>query len=123
MCLRRGSPSAIAPTRFVLPTTVLEAGDTVAVLGRTEALINLLSSSSVEATDPELLEIPVAAYGLYVTSNKIAGKTLREMVEGIDEARGVLLRGITRGGQSIPIGPGTTVGIPFAAQLGIRLAF
>ena len=92
-----------------LPTTVLEAGDTVAVLGRTEALINLLSSSSVEASDPELLEIPVAAYGVYVTSNMVAGKTLREMVEQIDEARGVLLRGITRGGQSIPIGPGTTV--------------
>lgn len=92
-----------------LPSTVLEAGDTVAVLGRTEALINLLSSSSVEATDPELLEIPVASYGLYVTSNAIAGKTLREVVEDIDEARGVLLRGITRGGQSIPIGPGTIV--------------
>jgi putative transport protein len=92
-----------------LPNTVLEAGDTVAVLGRTEALINLLSSSSVEATDPELLEIPVATYGLYVTSNAVGGKALREVVEDLDETRGVLLRGITRGGQSIPIGPGTVV--------------
>lgn len=94
---------------WALPTTVLEAGDTVAVLGRTEALINLLSSSSIEATDPELLEIPVASYGLYVTSRMVAGKTLGEIVESIEEARGVLLRGITRGGQSIPIGPGTLV--------------
>lgn len=92
-----------------LPSTVLEAGDTVAVLGRTEALINLLSSSSTEATDPELLEIPVASYGLYVTSKNFGGKTLGEIVEGIDEARGVLLRGITRAGQSIPVGPGTIV--------------
>jgi putative transport protein len=92
-----------------LPTTVLEAGDTVAVLGRTEALISLLASSSTEATDPELLEIPVASYGLYVTSKTVAGKTLSEVVEGIDEARGVLLRGITRGGQAIPIGPGTII--------------
>jgi putative transport protein len=91
------------------PTTVLEAGDTIAVLGRTEALINLLASSSTEATDPELLEIPVASYGLYVTSKMVAGKTLREIVESIDESRGVLLRSITRGGQSIPIGPGTIV--------------
>ena len=92
-----------------LSTTVLEAGDTVAVLGRTEALISLLSSSSTEATDPELLEIPVASYGLYVTSKKVVGKSLSELVEGIDEARGVLLRGITRGGQAIPIGPGTII--------------
>jgi putative transport protein len=92
-----------------LPTTVLEAGDTIAVLGRTEALVNLLSSSTTEATDPELLEIPVASYGLYVTSKMVAGKTLREIVEGIDEARGVLLRSIMRAGQSMPIGPGTVV--------------
>jgi len=39
----------------------------------------------------------------------IAGKTLREFVESTDEARGVLLRGITRSGQAIPIGPGTIV--------------
>ncbi|HET7208617.1 MAG TPA: aspartate-alanine antiporter [Terriglobales bacterium] len=92
-----------------LPTTVLEAGDTVAVLGRTEALVNLLSSSSIEASDPELLEIPVASYGLYVSSKTIAGKTLSELSNGIDETRGVLLRGITRGGQSIPIGESTIV--------------
>ena len=91
------------------PSTVLEAGDTVAVLGRTEALISLLASSSTEATDPELLEIPVASYALYVTSKKVVGKTLSELVEGIDEARGVLLRGITRGGQAIPIGPGMII--------------
>ena len=90
-------------------TTVLEAGDTVAVLGRTEALINLLGPSSAEATDPELLDIPVASFGLYVTSDRFAGKTLRAIIENTDEARGVLLRRITRGEQSIPIGPGTVV--------------
>jgi len=90
-------------------TTVLEAGDTLAVLGRTEALINLLGPSSAEATDPELLDIPVASFGLYVTSDRFAGKTLRAILENTDEARGVLLRRITRGEQSIPIGPGTVV--------------
>jgi putative transport protein len=39
----------------------------------------------------------------------VAGKTLREIVENIDEARGVLLCSITRAGQSMPIGPGTVV--------------
>ena len=90
-------------------TTVLEAGDTVAVLGRTEALINLLGPLSTEATDRELLDIPVASFGLYVTSDRFAGKTLGEIIENTDEARSVLLRGITRGEQMIPIGPGTVI--------------
>lgn len=94
---------------WALPSTVLEAGDTVAVFGRTEALVDLLASSSIETSDPELLEIPVASYGIYVTSKMVAGRTLHEIVESMDEARGVLLRGITRGDQSIPIGPGTIV--------------
>jgi len=89
-------------------TSVLEAGDTVAILGRTEALVKLLGSA-YEVSDPELLEIPVASYQLYVTSNAVTGKTLQQIVEEIDEARGVLLRSITRGEQSLPIGPGTVV--------------
>jgi putative transport protein len=89
-------------------TAVLEAGDTVAVLGRTEALVNLLSSS-VEVTDAELLQIPVASYGLYVTSKLVAGKTLREILKEVDEVRGVFLRGISRAGQEIPFGLETIV--------------
>ena len=90
-------------------TTVLEVDDTVAVLARTETLIDLLGSNANEVTDPELLEIPVASFGLYVTSKFLAGKTLREFVEKAEEARGVLLRSIKRGDQSIPIGPGTVI--------------
>jgi putative transport protein len=89
--------------------TVLEAGDTVAVLGRTEALIQVLGPTAIEAADPELLEIPLASFDLYTTNKAVAGKTLQEIVESIEEARGVLLRGIKRGDQSIPIGPGTLV--------------
>lgn len=91
-----------------LATTVLEAGDTVAVLGRTEVLVQYLGSAS-EVTDPELLEIPVASYELYVTNKRLAGKTLKEIVEQVEQARGVLLRAITRGEQPLPIGPGTVV--------------
>lgn len=90
-------------------TTVLEVGDTVAVLGRTEALIKLLGPTSSEVADPELLEIPVASFDLYVTSKAIAGRTLQEIVDDVEEARGVLLRGITRGGHAIPVGTETVV--------------
>lgn len=90
-------------------TTVLEAGDTIAVLGRTEILVKVLGPSSSEVADPKLLEIPVASFDLYATSKAVAGKTLQEIVESIDEARGVLLRGITRGDQSLPLGAQTVV--------------
>lgn len=92
-----------------LSTTVLEAGDTVAVLGRTEALIGVLGPKSSEVADPELLEIPVASFDLYVMNRAVGGKSLGEIVETVDEARSVLLRGITRGEQSIPIGAGTVI--------------
>jgi putative transport protein len=90
-------------------TTVLEVGDTVAVIGRTEALIKLLGPASSEVADPELLEIPVASFDLYVTSKAIAGRTLQVIVDDVEEAHGVLLRGITRGGHAIPVGTQTVV--------------
>jgi putative transport protein len=90
-------------------TAVLEAGDTLAVLGRTEVLIKVLGPSSSEVPDPELLEIPIATYELYVTNKRVAGKTLQQIADDLDEARGVLLCGITRGQNSIPIGANVVV--------------
>jgi putative transport protein len=92
-----------------LDTTVLQAGDIVAVLGRTEVLVNVLGPAASEIADPELLRIPEAAFDLYVTSKRIAGRTLQDIADNLDEAHGVLLRGIVRGDQSIPIGKGTIV--------------
>jgi putative transport protein len=90
-------------------TTVLQPGDTVAVLGRTEVLVSVLGPRSSEVTDPELLEIPVASFDLYVTNKAVTGRTLGTIAETLEEARSVLLRGITRGDQSIPIGSGTVI--------------
>jgi putative transport protein len=87
-------------------TTVVEAGDTVAVLGRTEILVKVLGPASSEVADPELLEIPVASFDLYVTRQAFIGKTLQQLADTIDETRSVLLRGIVRAGHSIPVGMG-----------------
>jgi len=89
--------------------TVLEANDTVAVIGRTEIMIKALGPTAREVADPELLAIPVASFDLYITSKTFARKTLQEIVDGVEEARGVLLRGITRGGHGIPIGTNTII--------------
>ena len=91
------------------PTTVVDGGDTLAVVGRTDVLIKVLGPLSAEVSDSELLEISVASFDVYVTSKAIAGKTLQEVSDGVAEARGVLLRGITRGEQSLPIGTGTVL--------------
>jgi putative transport protein len=89
--------------------TVIKTGDTLAILGRTEVLVKVLGSASAETVDPELLDIPLASYDLHVTSNSIAGMTLRDIAESVDEARGVLLRGIIRGGRPMPVGANVTV--------------
>jgi putative transport protein len=90
-------------------TTILEANDIVAVIGRTEIMIKVLGPLSREVADAELLEIPTASFDLYITSKRIAGKTLQDIADGEEEARGVLLRGITRGGHKIPTGTRTVV--------------
>jgi putative transport protein len=89
--------------------TVIEAGDTVAVLGRTEVLVKVLGPKSAETADPDLLDIPVGSYDLYVTSKRVAGKTLQQIVDSVEQARGVLLLGITRGGRSLPVGANVIV--------------
>jgi putative transport protein len=92
-----------------LSSTVFEAGDTVAVIGRTEVLVNVFGPRSSEVADAELLDIPVASFDLYVTSKTIAGRTLEAITNDVPESRGVLLRGISRGDQNIPIGRQTVV--------------
>jgi putative transport protein len=42
-----------------------------------------------------------------VTSKSIVGRPLQEIADSVEEARGVLLRGITRGGHPVPIGTQT----------------
>ncbi len=92
-----------------LKTTILEADDTLAILGRTEILLEVLGPSATEVADSELLQIPVASFDLYVTSKRVAGRTLQDLADNLDETRGVLLRGIMRGEQSLPIGTETVI--------------
>jgi putative transport protein len=92
-----------------LQTTILEPGDTLAILGRTEILVKVLGPTVSEVPDSELLQIPVASFDLYVTGKQIAGRTLQDIVDNLDEAHGVLLRGIIRADEVIPIGTETVI--------------
>jgi putative transport protein len=92
-----------------VPATVLQAGDRIALLGRTDVLLDVVGPVATEVADPELLDIPVASFDLYVTGERLAGKTLQEIVVTVDETRGVMLRGISRNSEPIPIGLNTIV--------------
>ena len=91
------------------PATVFQAGDRVALLGRTDVLVDVVGQVATEVADPELLDIPVASFDIYVTGKAIVGKTLLEISETVSETRGVLLRGITRNTEPIPAGLMTVV--------------
>ncbi|MDR5740198.1 aspartate-alanine antiporter [Caballeronia sp. LZ016] len=88
--------------------SVLKAGDVVAVGGRREQLVALLSPKGNEVDDPELLAVPVEGVDVYVTSKAVDGKTLEELAH-LPGARGIYLRRIKRGATEtqIPILPKT----------------
>ena len=90
--------------------TVLQVGDTVAVAGARDVLVNMLGSHADEVEDPELLAMPVEGVDVLVSNRAIDGKTLVDLVK-MPETRGVFLRKIVRGATAtvIPILPNTTI--------------
>jgi putative transport protein len=90
--------------------TVLQVGDTVAVAGARDVLVNMLGEHSDEVEDPELLAMPVEGVDVLVSNRAIDGKTLLDLAQ-MPETRGVFLRKIVRGATAtvIPILPNTTI--------------
>jgi putative transport protein len=88
--------------------TVIHSGDTVAVAGRRDVLVNLIGEQAEEVDDRELLAVPIEGLDVYVTSKEVDGKTLEELAKK-PAARGVFLRRIVRGAIAIdiPILPNT----------------
>jgi putative transport protein len=84
--------------------TVFREGDTVALAGRRDVLVNLIGSTAEEVNDRELLAVPVEGVDVYVTNKEVDGKTLAELAN-LPAARGVFLRKIVRGATAtnIPI--------------------
>ena len=95
--------------RLFEPTaeTVVGAGDTIALLGRRDVLLGSLGGVGREVGDPELLDFPIAVLDAVVTRKGIMGKSLGELAE--QHGRGVVLRRLVRGGQPMPVAPGTLV--------------
>src|SRR6266513_3828604 len=103
--IRRGSEIIDATA-----DTVLKEGDTVAVAGEREVLVNVLGAATVEVEDRELLAVPVEGVDVLVTNKEVDGKTIAELATR-PAARGVFLRKIPRGATAtdVPVLPGTEI--------------
>ncbi len=92
------------------PSMVVQAGDVLVVSGRRDVLTEVIGrSAATEVDDREALDVPVTACGVFVTSSAIAGKTIADIARSDTPLRGVFLRSIRRGGQDLPVAPGTTI--------------
>jgi putative transport protein len=95
----------------VTPATMLHEGDIVAVAGPRELVLETQQSIGPEVQDREVLDFQVEILDVVVTNKDLVGMTLKQIVEsdlGV-LLRGVFLRKIVRGGQEMPITPGTLV--------------
>ena len=88
-------------------STVLQAGDVVAVSARREVMVEL-GGGNTEVEDRELLDVPAERVDVVLTNKAYNGKTIMALARE-KFARGVYLNKITRGATSveIPIFPKT----------------
>jgi putative transport protein len=91
------------------PGFELLEGDVVVLSGPRDALVGRHGQGLVEVEERELLDLTVASYDVFLTSKDFDGHTLDEIAKREDDVRGVYLRKIVRGGEDIPIGPGTVL--------------
>ncbi|ERN40442.1 aspartate-alanine antiporter [Rubidibacter lacunae KORDI 51-2] len=92
------------------PTTIIQAGDIIAVSGPTQVLVDSIEQTATEVAGRDLLSIPVESVDVVVTRKSLSGRTIEDLAQR-DFARGVYLNDIVRGaaGVSIPILPKTTI--------------
>jgi putative transport protein len=92
-------------------TTIVQAGDTLAVAGRRERLVPRMREARLglrEVDDRPLLDISAEVLDVVVTSPDVDGRTLADLAKE-DALRSVFLRRITRGGSPVAIFPATPV--------------
>jgi putative transport protein len=91
--------------------TIVQAGDTLAITGRRELLVDRLDEQRLgvlEVDDRGLLDIPGEVLDVVVTGAGIDGRTLADLASE-EAARGVFLRKIVRSGTPVPVFPATRV--------------
>jgi len=91
------------------PDTILRAGDVVAVIALNETLVGTLGPQAEEVFDRELLDIGQSSLEVEITQRDIAGMTIDALRAAPELIRGVFVRAVKRGGQDLPVAPGTVL--------------
>ena len=92
-------------------TTILQAGDTLAITGRRELLVARVDEQRLavrEVDDTELLDVSAEVLDVVVTSADIDGRPLADLARE-EFARSVYVRRIVRAGTTVPIFPATEI--------------
>jgi len=87
------------------PGTVLAAGDVIALSAPRQIIVNWIGPRAEEVDDKELLDIALISADVFLTDRKLAGMSLQEASQ-LDWVRGLYLRSLTRGDQTLPVAPG-----------------
>src|SRR5213596_3690799 len=90
------------------PDTIIREGDVIAVLTRSELLMARGTEIGPEVSDKELLDFPIEFLDVVITNKSLVGKTIVELA-GMDFARGVFLKKLTRVGEPMPFSPATRI--------------
>jgi putative transport protein len=88
-------------------STVLEAGDHVAVSARRHVLVGGSLPLGEEVQDRALLEYPVGTLDVVLTRKEVSDRTLAEVAR--EHGRGVVLQRLSRAGEEVPFGPATVL--------------
>jgi putative transport protein len=83
------------------PGTVIHRGDVIAVITRTELLMERGIEIGTEVNDKALIDFPQEVLNVVITNKAWAGKTLKELA-AFEFARGVFLKKLVRAGEEIP---------------------
>ena len=90
------------------PDTVVRESDVIAVLTRSELLTARGAEIGAEVDDKELLDFPIEFLDVVITNKSLVGKSIVELA-GMDFARGVFLKKLTRVGEPMPFSPATRI--------------
>jgi len=83
------------------PGTVVHRGDVIAVITRTELLMERGTEIGPEVKDKALIDFPQEVLNVVITNKAWDGKTLKELA-AFEFARGVFLKKLVRAGEQIP---------------------
>jgi aspartate-alanine antiporter len=91
--------------------TKLKKDDEILIAGPSAAIVDAEQIVGPEIEGQHVMEsVPGEALEVFVTAPELHGRTLAEIVDMFgDAAHGVFLRSLTRGGQEVPVAPGTRI--------------